>query len=191
MHVPTATVVTAEPATVHTGSVPELNNTGSPAGDADADRMTGMPTVTSGGCAKVIVGAAGPAWTWNDRVTSGAARGGSPSWKAVIVHVPAATVVTVEPATVHTGGVPELNNTGSPAGDADADRMTGMPTVTSGGCAKVIVGGPAVVDLSEAFCTFVDELVFWWTPPANLAGPPTIAARRQIPRNLHSPTGAW
>ena len=70
MHVPAATVVTAEPATVHTGGVPELNDTGSP-DDADADKVTGAPTVTSGGCPNVIVCAAG--LTWNDCVTGGAA----------------------------------------------------------------------------------------------------------------------
>ena len=43
MHVPAAAVVTAEPATVHTGVVPELNDTGSP-DDADADKVTGAPT---------------------------------------------------------------------------------------------------------------------------------------------------
>ena len=53
----------------------ELNDTGSP-DDADADKVTGAPTVTSGGCPNVIVCAAGPALTgltWNDRLTSGAA----------------------------------------------------------------------------------------------------------------------
>ena len=75
MHGPAATVVTVEPATVHTGVVPELNDTGSP-DDADADKVTGAPTVASGGCPNVIVCAVGPALTgltWNDRLTSGAA----------------------------------------------------------------------------------------------------------------------
>ena len=56
------------------------------------------------------------------------------------MHVPAATVVTVEPVTVHTNGVSDLKNTGRPGGDADAVRGTGVPTVTSGGWSKVIVG---------------------------------------------------
>ena len=53
-----------------------------------------------------------------------------------MVHGPAATVVTAEPATVHTAVVTELNDTGSPD-DADADKVTGAPTVASGGCANV------------------------------------------------------
>lgn len=53
------------------------------------------------------------------------------------MHGPAAMVVTVRPATVHTDGVPERNDTGSPGdADADADRVTDVPTVTSGGCTK-------------------------------------------------------
>ena len=58
--------MTAEPATVHTVLVPELNDTGSP-DDADADKVTGAPTVTPGGGPNVIVCAA---WTWNDCVAS-------------------------------------------------------------------------------------------------------------------------
>ena len=75
MHAPAATVVTAEPVTVHTGVVSELNDTGSP-DDACADRVTGAPTLASGGCLNVIVCVAGPGLTgltWNDRLTSGAA----------------------------------------------------------------------------------------------------------------------
>ena len=75
MHGPAATVVTAEPATVHTDGVSERNDTGSP-DDACADRVTGTPTFASGGCPKVIVCAADPArtgLTWNDRLTSEAA----------------------------------------------------------------------------------------------------------------------
>ena len=64
MHGPASRVVTAEPCTVHTGVVPELNDTGSP-DDADADKVTGAPTATSGGGPNVIVCAA---WTWNDSV---------------------------------------------------------------------------------------------------------------------------
>ena len=70
VHRPAATVVTAEPATVHTGVVPELNDTGSP-DDADADKVTGAPAFASGGCPNVIVCPA--ALTWNNCVTSGAA----------------------------------------------------------------------------------------------------------------------
>ena len=75
VHGPAAAVVTTEPATVHTDDVPELNDTGSP-DDADADKVTGTPTLTSGGCPNVIVCAVRPGLTgltWNDRLTSGAA----------------------------------------------------------------------------------------------------------------------
>ena len=75
MHGPGATVVTVRPTTVHTGGVPELNDTGSP-DDADADRVTRAPAFPPGGCTNVIVCAADPAragLTWNERLTSGAA----------------------------------------------------------------------------------------------------------------------
>ena len=65
------------------------------------------------------------------------------------MHGPAATVVTVEPVTVHTDGVSELNDTGSPD-DARADRTAGVPTVVPGGCPNVIVcgAGPAGTGLT-------------------------------------------
>ena len=91
--------------------------------------MTGVPTVALGGWLNVIVGVGG-ARTWNDCVTSGAL----PSTpRAVIVHVPVVTAVTVEFitvefVTVHTGGVSDLNSTVS-GGDADANRGTVEPTV--------------------------------------------------------------
>src|SRR5215831_15568870 len=52
--------------------------------------------------------------------------------------MPGATVVTVEPDTVHTAGVLEVNDTGSPE-VADADKATGVLTATSFGCANAIV----------------------------------------------------
>ncbi len=72
------------------------------------------------------------------------------------MHAPAAKVVTVEPDTVHTGGVVEVNDTGSPE-DAEADKGTGSPTgtpdFTAAGCLKLIVCGflPAVVTWSAGF----------------------------------------
>jgi hypothetical protein len=169
VHGPAATVLTVEPATVHTDGVSELNDTASP-DDACADRATGVPTVASGGGPNVIVCGAGPAGTGltrNDRLTSGATWWASRAWWAVIVHVPTATVVTVEPATVHTGSVPDLKDTGGPGGDAVAVRWTGVPTVTSGGWSNVIVGAAGVLAkaltwaVSQVFCTFADGLVSW------------------------------
>ena len=163
---PAATVVTAEPATVHTGVVPELNDTGSP-DDADADRVTGAPTVTSGGCPNVIVCA---------RLDLERQRR-----LAAVVRVvegrdrtrPAAMVVTgasvepraglVEPPTVHTGGVSKWRNTGSPD-DEDADTVTVAPTIWLATGTKVIVSATATTlteAVSQAFCTFADGLVSW------------------------------
>ena len=53
------------------------------------------------------------------------------------MHMPVATVRTVDPATVHTRVVLEANDTGSPE-VADASRVTGTPTCVSGGCLKAI-----------------------------------------------------
>jgi hypothetical protein len=61
-----------------------------------------------------------------------------PPWEAVIVHVPPATVWTVDPDTVHTAGVLEVNDTASP-GAADADKVTGTPAVAPAGGVKLIV----------------------------------------------------
>ena len=54
------------------------------------------------------------------------------------MQAPAAMVITVEPETVHTGGVSEVNATGSPE-DADADKVTGSPAFAWAGGSKVIV----------------------------------------------------
>src|SRR5215475_9673860 len=89
----------------------------------------------------MIVCAAGPAWTWNERATSrAAAKSALPPWAAVIVQMPGATVTTVVPDTVHTAGVSEVNDTGSPE-VADAAKVTGVPALTPGGWVKVIVCG--------------------------------------------------
>src|SRR5215472_9405424 len=125
VQVPGATVVTVEPDTVHTGGVLEVNDTGSPE-VADAAKVSGVPTLTPGGWLKVIVCAADPALTWNDSVTARAgAKPALPPWEAVIVQVPGATVVTVEPDTVHTGGVLEVNDTGSPEVRKGAEESGG------------------------------------------------------------------
>ena len=57
-----------------------------------------------------------------------------------MVQAPTATVVTVEPETVHTVGEPERNDTtrGSFA-SVVADTVTGWPTAVSCGWSKVIV----------------------------------------------------
>ncbi len=136
-HAPAATVVTVDPDTVHTGGVPEANDTASPE-VADADNVTGTPTWAAGGWLKAIVCGSFPAWTSNARATPGAgAKTALPPCEAVTVHVPGATVVTVRPDTVHTRGMSELNDTGNPE-VADADKVTGTPTAAPGGGAKKI-----------------------------------------------------
>ncbi len=152
------------PDTVHTGGVPEANDTASPeVADADADNVTGAPTAASGGWLKAIVCDLRPAWTGNERATSrAAAKTALPPCEAVITHAPAATVVTVEPDTVHTSGVPEANDTASPD-DAGADNVTCAVTATSGGCMKAIVCGffPVKAAVTQARCTCVVGLVPW------------------------------
>ena len=54
------------------------------------------------------------------------------------MQAPAAMVITLEPVTVHTGGVSEVNDTCSPE-LADAYRVTGSPTTAAGGGVKVMV----------------------------------------------------
>jgi hypothetical protein len=56
----------------------------------------------------------------------------------VITHTPVATVRTVDPDTVHTVGVFEVNDTGSPE-LADANKVTGIPSSAPGGGTNVIV----------------------------------------------------
>lgn len=53
------------------------------------------------------------------------------------MQAPAATVITVEPETVHAGGVSEVYATGSPE-DADADKVTGSPAFAWDGGSKVM-----------------------------------------------------
>lgn len=62
-----------------------------------------------------------------------------PACEARIMQVPAATIVTVEPATVHTAGVSELNDTANPE-VADAETVNGAaPNSLFASAPKVIV----------------------------------------------------
>ena len=57
-----------------------------------------------------------------------------------MVHVPAVTVWTVDPDTVQTCGVSDVNDTASAgSGAAEADKLTEAPAVVSAGGVKVIV----------------------------------------------------
>ena len=119
-HVPGDTYVTSAPDTVHTLVVLDAYETVSPE-EATADSIT-LPEakLSSSGLAKVIV--CDTLLMPNDRVTSAAAAYVlSPDWEAVILHVPAATKVTVDPDTVHTDVVEEAYETESEL-DAEADK---------------------------------------------------------------------
>jgi hypothetical protein len=147
VQVPEVTVVAVKPDvtvpdTVHTRSVLEVNDTGSPEGFAFAVRRTRACTWASFGGSKVIVC---PFFvTVNDRFTGGAgAQISLPSWVAVMVQVPEVTVVAVKPDvtvpdTVHTRSVLEVNETCS-FELAVAVRGTCVWTGVSGGGSKVIV----------------------------------------------------
>ncbi len=96
------------------------------------------------GCAKVIDCVFFPGWTmpgWTGK-DCGTSRAGAylslPPWEAVIVQVPTAAEVTVEPETVHTSGVFVLKLTGSLL-DALALRVTSLPTVAPLGGVKEMV----------------------------------------------------
>src|SRR5262245_41755219 len=115
MQVPVVTVVAVDPDTVHTAGVLEVNNTVSP-DDADAARVTDSFTAAGDGWAKAIVCDFFPAgFTLNECGTGRAgSQSASPSWEAVMVHLPAFTVVAVDPATVHMSGVLVAKETCSP-----------------------------------------------------------------------------
>ena len=69
-----------------------------------------------------------------------AAKSALPPWVAVMVQVPAVTVVTTVPDTVHTEGLAERKDTGRPE-DAEATGVTGTPASASGGGPKLMVCG--------------------------------------------------
>jgi uncharacterized protein (DUF983 family) len=73
-----------------------------------------------------------------------------PLCEAVMVHVPGFTVVAVDPDTVHTRCVFEVNDTGSPEGFAFAVRGTRAWTWASFGGSKVIVC-PFFVTVNDRF----------------------------------------
>ena len=94
--------------------------------DADADLMTGA----FASCAMI----------WNERVTSlAAANRELPACDALISHCPALTTDRVEPDTVHTDAVSDVNETAKPD-DADADNtLAGAPKFMLLGWANVMV----------------------------------------------------
>src|SRR6266566_3369171 len=147
VHLPVARVRMVDPDTVHTRGVVEVKDTGSRE-DADADKVTGSPTstpcFTSGDSVKVIRCPLSPVFTGNHCSASAGAKVALPPWEAVIVHTPAATARAVDPDTVHTAGVLDVSDTGSPESGADANKATRTPAdtprcTTSGGSVRVVV----------------------------------------------------
>ena len=191
--------VTAEPETVHASGVSERNDTVSPVcfgGDVvvtdAAVNTTGWPTAAAVGWSKVMVWGSDAARARNASATSGAgAYVPSPSWVAVMTQKPAAVGVAMEPETVHVAGVSERNDTGSPVpteGDVvvtdSAVNVTSRPTVVSGGWLKVIVCGISAAPTASRWIAAAAAATGVCGRPA--VGPPTTAARRQIPRNVRS-----
>src|SRR5262249_12523832 len=112
--VPAAAIVTIGPTTVQMAGVSELNETARPELAVACTANGVLPYLLDDGAGNVIAWAL-PAVTAKLRVTVGAdAYAALPAWSASIVHVPAPTSVTVDPATLHTPGVPEPNDTGRP-----------------------------------------------------------------------------
>jgi hypothetical protein len=144
VHVPVATNVTDEPATVHTAGVVEEKVTASP-DDAVALTVTGdCANVLFASVPNVIVCAA---WlTVKFCCTDGAGLYVPlPAWSACTVHVPAASNVTDEPATVHTAGVVDEKVTASPD---DAVALT-----VTGDCNNVLFANAANVIVCDALLT--------------------------------------
>jgi hypothetical protein len=112
-HVPAATIVTALPATVQTAVVVEAKLTVSPELAEALIENGDTPATTLPICPNVIVCDSGlTVKLWITGVA--AAKFGFPAWLAVIVQVPAATILTTVPATVQTPVVPEVRLTVSP-----------------------------------------------------------------------------
>lgn len=138
VQVPAATSVTVVPVTVHLEVVVEEKPTASPDEDVALTVNGAVPNVLPANAAKVIV--------WfalaivKLRSTSGAgAYVALPACEARIVHVPAATIVTVVPLTVHVGTVRLEKVTVRPE-DAVADTVNGaLPNVLLLNAANVIV----------------------------------------------------
>ena len=200
----------ATPETVHTAGVSDRNEIGA-SRVTEALRVTCAPTLVSGcpgwvpsGWPKVTVCWPGPVPVWKARARLGAAANSAfPACEAVIVHTPAATAVATVPesvlATVHTAGVAERNETGSPD-DAVACRVTAVPTAVSAapadvpsGCPNLMVCRavpapvpvPAVVVVSQA-CPARAGPPAGGSGPASVAGP-VIPATTQMPRSPHAP----
>ncbi len=214
------------PETVHTAGVSDRNEIAGPGSGAEARDLTvaelsrvteavrgtcaptlvwGCPGWVPSGGPKVTACWPGPVPIWKARARSGAAANRVfPACEAVIVHTPAATAVAIVlepvPATVHTSGVAERNETGSPD-DAVACRVTGEPTSVSAapadvpsGCLNLMVcraapaaaPAPAGVAVSQACPASAGRPGAGGSGPAGVAGP-AIPATRQRPRILHVP----
>ncbi len=210
----------ALPETVHTAGVSDRNEIagpGSGAGDLTLGEVSRVTEAVRGTCAPTLVWGC-PGWVpagwgketsccccpvpiWKARARSGAAANSVfPACEAVIVHTPAATVVTIVAETVHTSGVAERNETGSPD-DALACRVTGVPTAVSAapadvppGCANLMLCRaapiPAVGSAGAAVSRAGPAHAGW--PDAGGSGPVSVAgpvrpATTQMPRSPQVP----
>jgi hypothetical protein len=171
IQVPTPTKVTVEPDTVHTEPVVELYVTGNPTLLA-ADTANGAaPKVCAASVPKLIVWLS---WdTANDCATSDAAATlALPAWSAAMVQVPAPTKVTVEPDTVQTEVVLELNATGRPA-LLVADTVYGAAPKTCAASAAKLIVWVCAVTLNDCVTG---------AAALTLALPAWLAAIVQVPR---------
>ena len=169
--VPGASGMTVRLDTLHTAGVSDWNDTASP-DEAEADKVTGSPTVMPAGGVKEMSCAACPPRTWAAAATSCAgAKSVLPPWTAVITQRPGVVGVTADPETLHTCGVSERKVAVSPE-VVGADNVTISPTVISAG------------SVNEMFCVASPARtcdVAAMSAGANLSLPPWEAVTTQVP----------
>jgi hypothetical protein len=157
--------------TVHTAGAADRNDTGSP-DEAEADKVTGSPTVMPVGGVKEMLCVACPARTWDAAATSCAGAYTSlPPWTAVITQRPGVIGVTADPETLHTCGVSERNVAVIPE-VVGADNVAISPTVIPAGSVKEMVcvaSPPRTCDVTAM------------SAGANLSLPPWEAVTTQVP----------
>ena len=112
LQVPAASGMTVAPEIVHPGGVPERTSAGPARKDtaspelAWADTTNGTPTVARAGTLKSPMACDCPCFdtTVNENWVAAGPNSRLPSWAAVMMHWPAARVITVNPDTAHAGG---------------------------------------------------------------------------------------
>ena len=170
VQVPPPTIVTVVPETWHTAVVVVLNITVRPELAVAATVNGGSPNRRSASGSKVIdcellvTGKLCATWGAEFHVAS-------PPWFAVMVHMPAATRVTVDPDTVQTAVVVEANVTGSP-------EVAVAETVKGGSvAARLGSGGKSIVWLPLKTV----KVCATWGAGLKLALPAWSAVTLQVP----------